>query len=112
MISVGWVWTTEIMAGEIVIKRNRKTLRRRVRGFTNRIVESASTLAASSFLFIALWSSQSAVALLNRQPTTIRSYKVKRGNVFYANKWISVQHFQLVQVFFPSFFFSPFPPFL
>ncbi len=96
--------------------RRRKSLRKRVTGFTNRIVDSASSLAASSFLFVALWSTHSAFSLLNRDRMTSttrhQSYTIKRGNVFYANKWIPTRRFHLVQVagLFISLFYSLFPP--
>jgi len=96
--------------------RRRKSLRKRVTGLTNRIVDAASSLAASSFLFVALWSTHSAFTLLDRDRTTStttrrqqQSFKVKRGNVFYANKWIPTRRFHLIHVaglFFPYFILS------
>lgn len=48
--------------------------------------------------FMTLWSTQSTTAILRQRNTKRTSYKIKRGHVRYANKWIPLDKFQHLQV--------------
>ena len=54
--------------------------------------------------FVSLWSAESSAAIVRRRNRR-SSYKIKRGHVRYANKWIPLQKFRALQVL-PSSYFS------
>lgn len=54
--------------------------------------------------FVSLWSAESSAAIVRRRNRRT-SYKIKRGHVRYANKWIPLQKFRALQVL-PSSYFS------
>ena len=47
--------------------------------------------------FVSLWSAESSAAIVRRRNRR-SSYKIKRGHVRYANKWIPLQKFRALQV--------------
>lgn len=91
------------------LTRRRKSVRIAARNAS----ETLSWLFTASLLSMI----RSADALLLRHHSRrvrVRKYKIKRGRIHYGNKWISIEKFQLVQVFFSSsgFSFFIFPPLL
>ena len=82
------------MEGQQRLTRRRKSVRIAARNAS----ETLSWLFTASLLSMI----RSADALLLRHHhsrSRVRKYKIKRGRIHYGNKWISIEKFQLVQVF-------------
>lgn len=70
--------------------------RRHVNSFRDRLRRGVQEF----FIFVTLWSSNRPASVFKRE--RCQYYKVKRGLVFYGNKWIPLQKFRHVQVCFRS----------